>query len=230
MKTFGIIAEGPTDQIVIQNILVGFFNNNDLTASINFLQPLRDTTDEARRQGGWPKVIEYCQSTYLLEAFEQNDYLIIQIDTDVCEHKNFDVRTTTEDGSAKSEEVLINDIILRFESLFLASFGPDKYNEFKERLIYAISLEEIECWLLPIYFTDKIKSATNNCIHKLNPKLKTSFNGLYIDANNKNNMVGNYWKFSKPYMKNKTLMDKAYDNISLGIFIDNLKAKNIILE
>ncbi|MCF6406065.1 hypothetical protein L3C95_24415 [Chitinophaga filiformis] len=229
MKTFGIIAEGPTDQIVIQNILVGFFDNNELPSSVNFLQPLRDATDEARRQGGWPKVFEYCQSTYFLEAFEQNDYLIIQVDTDVCEHKNFDVRKTTETGSAKSADDLIRDIMFRFELLFVTCFGIDKYNQFKDRLIYAICLDEIECWLLPLYFTDKIKSATNNCIHKLNPMLRANFKGRYIDEDNKNNMVNDYWKFSKPYMKNKILMAKAYDNISLGTFIDNLKAQNIIL-
>ena len=45
MPTFGLIAEGPTDHVVLENILVGYFNDPDLTQSIRELQPLRDATD-----------------------------------------------------------------------------------------------------------------------------------------------------------------------------------------
>jgi hypothetical protein len=230
MKTFGIIAEGPTDQIVIQNILVGFFDNVELTPNIRFLQPLRDATDaeEIRGQGGWFKVFEYCQSQYFLDAFEQNDFLIIQIDSDVCEHEHFNVTRNTEAGELKADDVLISDIINRFQDVFITAFGTDKYNQFKSRLIYGICLEEIECWLLPIYYTDKIRSATNNCIHKLNKKIGQQLD-IYIDPFNKNNMTQKYWKISKPYMKNKTLLSNAYHNISLGAFIDALKEKNIAI-
>jgi hypothetical protein len=224
MKTFGIIAEGPTDQIVIQNILVGFFDNVELTTNIKFLQPLRDATDTIKEQGGWFKVFEYCQSQYFLDAFEQNDFLIIQIDSDVCEHEHFNVSRRTEEGE-KADDVLITDIINRFQNLFIKTFGEDKYDQFKGRLIYGICLEELECWLLPIYYTDKTRSATNNCIYKLNKKINKELN-IYIDPANKNNMTQQYWKISKPYMKQKTLISNAYHNISLGMFIDALKEKD----
>lgn len=228
MKTFGIIAEGPTDQTVIQNILVGYFNNNDLSTHIRFLQPLRDATDTdvAKNQGGWFKVFEYCQSQSFLDAFEQNDFLVIQIDSDVCDHEHFNVSRRNEAGELKADDVLISDIIQKFQDVFITAFGADKYNQFKSRLIYGICLEEIECWLLPIYYTDKIRSATNNCIHKLNKKIGQQLD-IYIDPSNKNNMTQQYWKISKPYMKNKTLLSNAYHNISLGVFIDALKEKNI---
>jgi len=73
--------------------------------------------------------------------------------------------------------------------------------------IYAICHNEIECWLLPIYFRDHTKAATNNCIHKLNKFIFENL-GFYIDERNKNNMGQYYWKLSKPYMKNKELMAK----------------------
>jgi len=228
VKTFGIIAEGPTDQIVIQNILVGFFNEPDLTTYINNLQPLKDHTDQMVSKGGWFNVLEYCQSQYFLDALEQNDYLIIQIDTDVCEQTHFDVSRKTAAGEIKSDEMLINDVIRRFDQLFIAAFGSQKYELFRDRIIYAICLEEIECWLLPIYFEDKISAATNNCTHKLNPKIKEKL-GIYIDKHNKSNMTPDYWKISKSYIKNKFLMANAYSNPSLGVFIDMLKEKNIVL-
>ncbi len=46
MITFGLIAEGPSDQVVIENILVGYFDNPDII--IKPLQPLRDQTDKSR--------------------------------------------------------------------------------------------------------------------------------------------------------------------------------------
>lgn len=44
MTTFGLITEGLTDQIVIENILSGYFNTNDLI--VNPLQPERDKDNE----------------------------------------------------------------------------------------------------------------------------------------------------------------------------------------
>jgi len=58
MVTFGLICEGITDQIVIENILVGFFNNPDI--EVFALQPLRDATDEnlATTHANWHKVFD----------------------------------------------------------------------------------------------------------------------------------------------------------------------------
>ena len=39
MLKFGIIAEGPTDQIVIENILLGYFQDQDDEPVINPIQP-----------------------------------------------------------------------------------------------------------------------------------------------------------------------------------------------
>jgi len=219
MKTFGIISEGPSDQIIIENILVGYFNDMDLPKRIRYLQPLNDATDnDTRKHGGWMNVFEYCQSDYLIEALEQNDYLIIQIDTDRCEEQHYDVSRRKDNGDILAPEELIRKVIEKFESLF-AAYHNDKYNLLKNRLLFAICVEEMECWLLPLYHDDKTKSATNNCIHKLNPKINEKF-GKFIDKNNK--PVSYYDKFSRLFIKKKTI-EKVYDhNISLKIFLDGL--------
>lgn len=56
MTTFGLIAEGITDQVVIENILIGYFNNPDII--VNPLLPLRDETDKNRvdNYSNWLKV------------------------------------------------------------------------------------------------------------------------------------------------------------------------------
>jgi hypothetical protein len=225
--SFGIVSEGPTDQIIIQNILVGFFGDYDITSTIRFLQPLRDATDEdsVREKGGWFKVFEYCKSQYIIDAFEQNDFIIIQIDTDVCEEVNFDIKRNKENGDKKSDIELINDVKEKFIEILENRFGKERYKSIAHRIVYAICHNEIECWLLPIYYNDKTKEATNNCIHKLN-KAITEKVGCYIDPNNKANMAQQYWQISKPYMKNKELIAKSSENISLSLFIESLQTAN----
>jgi len=229
MKTFGIISEGPTDQIIIDNILVGFFNNEDFLG-VRYLQPLRDETDSLaiEKFGGWYKVFEYCRSQNFIEAFEQNDYLIIQIDTDRCEDTHFDVRKSKADGSLVTPLELIEAVTTKFEMIFTEAFGLEKFELFKHRVIYAICVNEIECWLLPLYYDDRTKSSTNNCIHKLNQKISERL-GFYIDPSNKSNQVGNYDKISRGYLKNKTLMTSCNHNPSLQVFIQKLIEKNIDL-
>lgn len=230
MKTFGIISEGPTDQIILENILVGYFNNDDLSTAIRPLQPLRDATDATATQifGGWYKVFEYCKSNNFIEAFEQNDYIIIQIDTDRCEEEHYDVKKTDADGNPLSVEELIEKIIQRFESIFIEAFGQDYFALIQSRIIYAVSVNEIECWLLPLYYDDKIKSSINSCIYKLNPKLKQLFD-FYIDPGNKSNMGSNYDKMSRKYSKNKELVKAFPKNPSFAIFIKKLAEKNITI-
>jgi len=65
MMVFGLITEGITDQIVIENILMGYFDKSEDELEFKELQPLRDETDENKTQnyGGWDKVIEYCGSS-----------------------------------------------------------------------------------------------------------------------------------------------------------------------
>ena len=83
MKTFGLITEGITDQIVIENILFGVFKNTDIL--VEPLSPLRDETDENRAStsSNWHEVFEYCKSQRFKQAVFNTDYVIIQVDTDV---------------------------------------------------------------------------------------------------------------------------------------------------
>ena len=219
MNTFGIISEGPTDQIIIENILVGYFDDPDLSRNIRPLQPLNDATDK-RGFGGWVNVFEYCKSDYFVEALEQNTYLIIQIDTDCCEEINYDVKKSKPTGERLTTEELVNAVIAKFESVLATQFG-EEYPLFKHRILFAISVEEIECWLLPLYHDDKLREATNNCVHKLNPKLTAQF-GRFIDKNNKSSALPHYGKFSRPFIKRKNI-DKIYHhNVSLKLFLDSL--------
>ncbi|RAI97442.1 hypothetical protein LX64_05113 [Chitinophaga skermanii] len=216
--TFGIIAEGPTDQTVIQNILIGVFNNEDLNTNIRFIQPAFDKTTYAANSGGWTNVFEYIKSDRLIQAFEHNDYIIIQVDSDVCDQVHFDVRKTDVNGLKLSGEILIQKIIDRFHQLILEYHGEEKLVQMLPRLVFAICVQELECWLLPIYYTDKKASTTNNCVHRLNEKLDKHF----IDKSNKSGMTHAYYKISKPYQKHKNIIAKYQLQPSLQHFVNQL--------
>ncbi|WP_019499423.1 hypothetical protein [Pseudanabaena sp. PCC 6802] len=174
-NTFAGITEGITDQIIIENILAGYFNPD---IDVNWLQPLRDTTDANRSSnyGGWSQVFEYCQSDDFKEAFQFNEYIIVQIDTDVSE-EHYDVPHRDCDGEL-SPEKLIENVITKFKS----SIGEDFYSQNEDKIIFAIAVHSTECWLLPLYYSDKKKAKIINCLSTLNQALAKK--GFTIDANN----------------------------------------------
>ncbi len=109
MLKFGVIAEGPTDQIVIENILLGYFQDQEDEPAIHPIQPPRPLTETP---GGWGHVFKSLERKDYAGALQYNDYLVIHIDTDVQEQPGFDV--PRRDGERNS----------RFRSESIAS-SPD---------------------------------------------------------------------------------------------------------
>lgn len=217
MTLFGLVAEGPSDHAVLENILIGLFED-DISDEIAPLQPIRDATneDEIKKFGGWYKVFEYCRSKDFRDAFQSIQYLVVQIDTDVSEQTHYEVKQTSDEGKRLSPEVLVEKVIDKFKLSISEAFGKEFFDKVIHRIIFAISVDEIECWLLPIYYTDKIKESINNCDYKLHQKAG-KFEKNYKD----------YDKVSKDYRKSKVLM-KAYQlNPSLKIFVESVLEKNI---
>ena len=217
MISFGLITEGLTDQIVIENILAGYFNSPDL--DIRQLQPERDKDNENKSTyGGWTIVFDYCKSRDFQEALQFIDYIIIQIDTDVSELYN--IPKQDENGEFTPQQ-LIAKVIEKFRS----AIGDDFYSKYKQKIIFAISLHSIECWLLPLYYTDKKKKYKfKNCLETLNLELPKKHN-FTIDANAKNPEY--YRVISELYRKHKVLMNHYEENPSLKNFIENIQSRDI---
>ena len=157
MISFGLVTEGITDQEVISNILFGYYNNPNIL--INELQPIRDETDRNKSVnfGGWGNLIEYCKSDVFKRAFQTTNYIIIQIDTDICEDYHISKKENGEDLTPQQ-------LILKVTETFVKLIGNEFYQTYKQRIIFAISVHSIECWLLPIYFNDAKKSKTINIL------------------------------------------------------------------
>ena len=217
MISFGLITEGLTDQIVIENILAGFFNSPNI--EVTPLQLKRNKDNQNKFQsGGWTLVFDYCHSKKFQESFRFLDYIIIQIDTDVSE--DYNIAHQHEDGEFTPQQ-LIEKVIEKFRD----AIGEDFYNTNQQKILFAISVHSLECWLLPLYYTDKKKQAkVKNCLDTLNLQLAKKHK-FTIDPNAKNPEY--YREFSKQYSKHKVLMKHYKDNPSLKNFIEEIQSRDI---
>jgi hypothetical protein len=216
MKSLGLISEGITDQVVIRNILYGYFDTNDL--DLNPLTPVRDATDASRITGssGWPAVIEYVKSSNFDEAFRFLDYVILHLDTDACEEYGVSRR---EDGEELTPLALLDKVRAKFREWI----GDERFERRKERILFAIAVDSIECWLLPLYYENNKaqRQKTVNCLNPLNQALGKAV-GFTISAKNPDY----YKRASEDYSKHRVLLRVCKHNPSLNAFIEELNTRD----
>lgn len=167
-------------------------------------------------------MFEYCETKKFREAFQFNDYVIVQVDTDVLEEKHYDI-PKYEKGKDLSPEQLIDRVTKKLSGLI----GNTFYQQYKERMLFAIAVHSTECWLLPLYYMDKKRQAnTKNCLKALNrhPKMEKT----KINPKDKNPDI--YEAISGKYCKHKTLMALYKKNPSLQIFVEDVEKRKIIID
>lgn len=206
--TFGLITEGTTDQAVIKAILIGYFGEDNI--SITPLNP------DSKKLGGWGQVFKYCHSPDFQESFDANDYVIIHIDTDIS--PQYKIAQIDQDGNSLSPNQLIENVKNKFKSLL----DPEFYQRYGERIIFAIAVHSIECWLLPLYCEDAEKSEIDNCSARLE---KTIIEKSILTRFVKKSKC--YQRIALPYATKETLLENYSLNPSFKIFIEDLQMKNI---
>jgi hypothetical protein len=223
MIDFGLVTEGISDQIVLENILYGFFNSRDIP--IDALQPMRDATDENRYigQGNWIEVLEYCQENTFKVQVIAKDFVIVQIDTDALKGDSVPEKYRIDLNDKNVEETV--DLV---KNKLISLMGFDFYKDYQTKIIFAISVNSIECWLLPFYFnSQKIKaSKTENCINTLNEGLKKAGHKFFINAKDPQY----YRAASEPLKKHKEFLKFYTLNPSLKIFVEDLQNRSIKIE
>ncbi len=213
--TFAIVAEGPSDFLVLRQILATFFADPDIVA--NQLQPAVDATGGRDSPGGWYEVFRFLGSDRLTGAFEQNAYVVIHIDTDVCEEPHFGVWRRHPGG----QELTVDEMPALTIDRLVKEIGPDTFQRFQARIIFAVAVESIECWLLPLYCSGKQREKTVNCLNTLNAALNLQ-EKFSIDVNAE--QVRNYRKVVKRLTKRKELDACSPHNPGFRAFIDALEA------
>jgi hypothetical protein len=249
MPSFRLISEGVTDRIVIKNILCGYFDNPDIEVE-RLPEPL-DATDRNNVDNfsNWKLVLDYCKSDRFKQAFQFDHYIIVQIDTDVCGEPDFNI-DKIEAGIELTPEKLAEKVSLKLQSLI----GQDFYENFSERIIFAIAVHSTECWLLPLYCKNHEKQKYKGCLKALDrcldaqkvvkdeywqPVTKSDKKKTAKDSYAKTKKIlqissgknpDDYDFLSQKYRDNKTLKSKSEDNPSLKIFIDELDKREFVDE
>jgi len=161
---FALITEGVSEHRIIKHVISKYFKDND--PEINQIQP-KVINDKQETIGGWNEVLSYCERQELEDILIENDYLVIQIDTDQSQTAPFSVNHLKE-GHTKTDEELHKDIQTKLTSLIKRNI----LQNYNNKILFAICIHTIECWLLPIYYTNNNKSAVINCLDKLNKELR----------------------------------------------------------
>lgn len=210
MASFALITEGITDQVAISAVLYGLY---DEEPEIRPVQPLRDATDEARQgnRAGWEKVFEYCSLDDFAAVFATNDYVIIQVDTDVCGHPNFPVALVDENGERSPA-----DLVEEVKSFIKGKIAPAILATYGRRILYAISVHSLECWLLPLYgATAGDKGRTKNCESHLTRALNKKNIAFQKDYRT-------YTKLAKSLEKRAGIDTVSKHNESFKLFVASL--------
>ena len=212
----GIISEGHADRAVITNILIGItgIDSSDI-------EPLRptdkfDQTDKSSKNklsfGGWNAVQEECETRQLIDEFlsiEGQDFVVIHLDTAEADQYNIKRPVKSESYSITLRNLVIDQINLWLKS------------DISETILYAIAIEEIDAWILPIY---EAKDSSTSA----KPKEKL---GIVL-AKKKISSESNYDNFlslSKNLSKEKEIKKGNYlrYNASLNAFFEEVIAKVI---
>lgn len=212
MLLFGIIAEGPSDQTVIENILLGYFHEQEEEPVINYIQPPHPMLETA---AGWTNVFNSLRRKDYEGALQYNDFLVIHIDTDVQEEPGFDVPRRV-DGNELTVSERVEKVIQRLKN----EIETDFLTANSHRILFAIAVDTIECWLLPLLYNDKKAAKITGCIEAANRALRRAGrNGL---SAGENKFIAAYEEVSCEYRRRKTLMDCHDKNPSLKLFINAL--------
>ncbi|MCG6351323.1 hypothetical protein [Vibrio fluvialis] len=152
MKDFGLACEGVTDQIVLENILFGFYDGKDDfefdVDEISYLQPLLDATD-GDGLGSWTRLLKYLENQRFRDDVVNHRFMIIQVDTDVAEQVGFDV-VIRDGGKELSVEQIVENVKQRLIAQ-INSGKPNFYEQHQVKLIFAISVHSLECWLFNLH-------------------------------------------------------------------------------
>lgn len=219
MKTFALITEGITDQAILENILGGLTGGTAITRP---LRPLRDETDRNRvadkEFSNWELVLEYIKSEEILDAIQTNDFVVIQIDTDQCEHANFNVSLHNQ-GKIKDIQNIVVDCIAKIKSLLNPDFPADEMF----RLLFAIPVLSSECWILSLVDTNHKHSekSINSCDKRLGNFLKVKKSSLPKEYEK-------YLKISYGFNKRKILDSVANRTPCLKIFVDDANTRDLV--
>ncbi len=219
MASIALICEG-VSEIKMLSYIINRYMGDDVV--VNPIQPSLKISHGQEKQdddGGWLQVLNHCTDNTVKDVMASNEYLVIQIDTDACIQKNYDVDIYDENHKKVTDDVLYERVCARLKQ----NISEDIWGEYSSRILFAICFDETECWLLPLYYENDAKKrcATNNCIFILNQKLQKE--GVGIPAKDKNSpeAIKVYLQVLRK-MKRKDIPRTAQYNYGFQKFVEQM--------
>lgn len=147
---FGIISEGKSEQTVIRNILRSYgFETQDIHDILPRDQV--DETDFDATIGTFQGVKNVCEGggrrPVFIKAFDilRVDYMVIHLDTaEIDKHDFRPIRPPKDKNCLKHYSTVLRERVISLIDGWLE-------NNYKDQLLYAIAIEEIEAWVLTIF-------------------------------------------------------------------------------
>jgi len=219
MASFAIICEGISENLSLHAIIEKMSQTDSYFADIQPRTEMSHGHSVQEGSGGWTEVLSHCNTEEFQMALQNNDYLVVQIDTDRCDEKPFGIKKVDENNQPRTDEDVYNDIITRL----LQDVDSDFYEVNKERIIFAICFDEIECWFLPLFYSDKRACATTGCIDKLNQELRKDKGGYYIPEKGKNGAnARSTYQFVLKKIKRKDIPGISQYNFGFRKFVEQM--------
>jgi hypothetical protein len=211
MRKFGIVGEGITDQVTIENIVCGFFKNIELDDEFDYLP--------SNKKGGWRAILKYLALEDFRNDILNNEFIILQIDTDVS--NDFDVPHIDKNNNELTVENLVANVITRL----IAKINEGQlgfYREYSDKIIFAISVSSLDCWLVAYYVDYYIEQVVNNegCFSELR---KEKFPNNFQIAKS----YSKYDTLSQPFLNKDNINIVAKKSPSFNLFLQQLQ--NILL-
>lgn len=220
----GLIAEGASELRILKHIIGRYLGTEH---DINEIQPKTNAEGTQIIPGVWDRVITTFEfENTVKDALVENDYVLIQIDTDQAQTAPFSVNVLDENGQYCKPEVLHQRVSERILNRI-----PNLDESERNRVILAICISEIECWLLPLYYNDSKRCKTTGCIALLNQKLSSNkIDPLPNGNKNSSGAQKTYNTILKNLKKPKEIEECAQYNYGFQYFIQQLKTIKMIEE
>ncbi len=211
----GLIAEGASELRILKHLLGRYLGSEH---NLNEIQPQTNVQGKQETEGGWHRVIQtFEKENSIKDALIENDYIVIQIDTDHAETVPYSVSKIGTNGQYCGHE----ELWVRVQNRILDKI-PDISIENKSRILLVICINEIECWLLPLVYNNPNKCKTTNCVVLLNKQLSKK-NLPAITGKNDSNAVRSYNTLLRDIKKAKDIEECAQHNYGFEQFIGQLK-------
>lgn len=213
----GIIAEGHADVAIIKSILKklkGIDGSDVLSIRPKEHKDYTDLNEE--HFSNWNLVLNECRNEQTFHKFfdlvDEESFLIIHIDSAERGEKGYDILEPIREKGVDWSEYS-NELYTTIKS----KIEHDIPVQYRDRVLYAIAIEEIDAWLIPLFETTKVDAARyanpKERLEYLISRLGKKEKQVYIDTGKKSlnyEMICNKFK--------KELKICRANNKSLNLF------------